>query len=137
MASTASFIPRFREFFPEISRPANRGGLELEVLALDRYSAIKAASKLLARAEIRVELSSNRCRLVHNNEAWMHPGGLKVDLTPKPPIDFRVAALDVDGGRLLFEVTSDEIEAAFDLLTGFQSGPERAACVGAWAAVES
>lgn len=67
----------------------------------------------------------------------MHPGAVKVDLTPALPTDFRVRSLDVEGGKLLFEIMSEEIEAAFDLLTTFQSGPERAACIGAWAALES
>jgi len=92
---------------------------------------------LLARAEMRVNVSSNKRKLVHDYEAWMHPGAVKVDLAPMLPVDFRVPSLDVEGGKLLFTVMSDEIEAAFDLLTTFQSGPERAACIGAWAALES
>jgi hypothetical protein len=131
------FRARFRELFPDIAVPSNRGGLQLQVVSLDKYSATKEASKLLARAEMRVSVSSNRRQLLHNYEAWMHPGAVKVDLTPTVPVDFRVPALDAGGGQLLFTAMSDEIEAAFDLLTGFQSGPERAACIGAWAALES
>ena len=135
--SRKEFTSRFKELFPDIPTPNNTGGLQLEVLSLDKYSAIKEASKSLVRAEMRVSVSSNKRRLVHSYVAWMHPGALKIDLAPTLPVDFRVPSLDVEGGRLLFKVMSDEIEAAFDLLSGFQSGPERATCIGAWAALES
>ena len=132
------FRARFEELFPTVTVPRSPGGgLQLEVSAIDKYSAIKEASMLLARAEMRVNVSSNKRKLVHDYEAWMHPGAVKVDLAPMLPVDFRVPSLDVEGGKLLFTVMSDEIEAAFDLLTTFQSGPERAACIGAWAALES
>jgi hypothetical protein len=133
-----AFRARFEELFPDVPVPRSPGGgLQLELTAMDKYSAIKEASMLLSRAEMRVDVSSDKRRLIHDYEAWMHPGALKVDLTPTLPVDFRVPSLDAEGGKLLFKVMSDEIEAAFDLLTTFQSGPERAACIGAWAALES
>lgn len=135
--SRAAFTARFNEVFPTVEVPPNAGGLELEIMALDKYTAQSAALKKLLQTEMRVSLSSNKRRFVHENEAWMHPGSLKVDLSVRPRAEFRVRVLDADGGRLLFHRLSSEIEAALDLLTGITSGSERVACVGAWSALES
>jgi hypothetical protein len=135
--SRTTFNRRFVELFPNIPVPQCNGGLQFDVIAADKYSAISAATRQLLRAETRAKVSSNRRKLIHNSTAWMSPGQARVDLTPAPRDEFRVPALDVNGGQYLFQQVSEEIEAAFDLLTNIESDSERSACVRAWAALES
>lgn len=58
------FRARFEELFPGVGVPDSPGGgLQLELSAFDKYSAIKEASTLLARAEMRINVSSDKRRL--------------------------------------------------------------------------
>lgn len=136
--SRAAFRARFAEVFPGAPLPDCQGGLQLDVLALDKYGAQKSAVRHLGQAETRVAVSSYKRVLVHTADAWMSPGDTQVKLAAGPNEDLRIPALDEDGGRLLFKQLPSDVEAAFDLLASSSSGhgSERLACVGAWAALE-
>jgi hypothetical protein len=135
--SGKDFTARFSELFPGHSVPEHRGGLQIDISALEKYVAQDSAAKKISQAGTRVALSSNRRKLVHANEAWMHPGSVKVTLDTGPRTGFRIPALDAEGGRLLFQPLPDEIEGALDLMTGMATNSDRASCVGAWSALES
>lgn len=135
--SRADFAARFLELQPDYVVPDNYGGLEIHVQALEKYSAQERASRFLLQVAGRVRSSSQKRKLVHGWTAWMQPGGVEVDLSPKGREGLHIPSLDRDGGQQIFQPLQRDVEAALDLLEGFELGSERNACISAWAAIES
>lgn len=131
------FTARFQESFPQAEVPRHVGGLELQVIALDKYSAFKAVRRRISQAESRVRAGSKRRTLTLSDNAWVNPGAFKADLSRNQSLTISIPALDVEGGKHTFQKFHNQIESALDLLAGFDNGIERSSCINAWAAVES
>jgi hypothetical protein len=131
------FEERFRVLFLSIEVPPNRGGLEITIEALDKYTGQDEFLREVARLETRTIAASRKRRLVFGPKAWMAPGSGTIPLDQRPEILFIVPALDEDGGKTLLSPVSPEVDSALDMLVALNSEHDRTGCVNAWAALES
>lgn len=133
----AQFEIRFRELFPNVEVPKNRGGVEIQLDTIDKYSAIDEAQRALRRLFERHRASHSTRVIKFALTAWVSPGAWSVPLSLEPDLGIGVRELDANGGLAMFDRASEELEAALDLLTAADQTSSRAATIAAWATLET
>lgn len=137
MLRKKDFEARFTELLPGVPIPENRGGLELRVETIDKYATVNEAQLIMRRVVERHRASHSKRAFSFAQEAWVSPGSWSVPVSLEPELAIQVRELDSGGGQDMFEMASEELEAALDLLTAADQTSSRAAAIAAWATLET
>lgn len=137
MLRQREFEERFQSLLPGVTLPENRGGLEVRVTSIDKYAAISEAQLVMRRVVERHRASHSKRVFSFADEAWVSPGAWCAPVSLKPDLAIQVRELDSGGGEDMFATSSQEIEAALDLLTAADQTSSRAAAIAAWGTLET